>query len=158
MYNGCVESYSAKFVRNHSLTRYSLHCDWLLLSTDLKGYWRLRWSCKPINVPKSLQAVLLALDIMFTLIIWHVSRTNDKVSDRHKIAYYHHSMQISRKNLLTFLQFSEALGCSLKKEWLSPFSTSFGLSPCARIGFPRLSSGDESALFHLPEKFKKRIL
>ena len=41
----------------------------------------MRWSCKPINVPKSLQAVLLALDIMFTLILWHMSRTNDEVSD-----------------------------------------------------------------------------
>ena len=39
---GCVKSYSAKFVRNHFLIRYSLHCDWLLLSTDLKGHSRLR--------------------------------------------------------------------------------------------------------------------
>ena len=47
---GSVKSYSAKFVRNHSLIRYSLHCDWLLPSTDLKGHSRLRWLCKPINV------------------------------------------------------------------------------------------------------------
>ena len=60
---------------------YPLHCDWLLLSTDLKGYSRLRRSCKPINVPKSQKAVLLALDVMFALIILHVSRTNHKVSD-----------------------------------------------------------------------------
>ena len=50
IYIGCVKSYSAKFVRNHSLIRYSLHCDWLLPSTDLKGHSRLRWLCKPINV------------------------------------------------------------------------------------------------------------
>ena len=42
IYTGCVKSYSAKFVRNHSLIRYSLHCDWLLPSTDLKGHSRLR--------------------------------------------------------------------------------------------------------------------
>ena len=41
IYIGCVKSYSAKFVRNHSLIRYSLHCDWLLPSTDLKGHSRL---------------------------------------------------------------------------------------------------------------------
>ena len=69
IYNGCVKSYSAKFVRNRSLILYSPHCDWLLLSTDLKGHSRLHQSCKPINVPKSLQAVLPALDIMFMLII-----------------------------------------------------------------------------------------
>ena len=79
IYNGCVKSCSAKLVRNHSLIRYSLHCDWLLPKTDLKGHSRLRWLCRPINVPKSLQAVLLALDIMFTLIIWHVSRTNQSL-------------------------------------------------------------------------------
>ena len=50
IYIGCVKSYSAKFVRNHSLIRYFLHCDWLLPSTDLKGHSRLRWLCKPINV------------------------------------------------------------------------------------------------------------
>ena len=69
IYNGCVKSYSAQLVRNHSLMLYPLHCDWLLLSTDLKGYSRLRRSCKPINVPKSQKAVLLALDVMFALII-----------------------------------------------------------------------------------------
>ena len=53
IYNGCVKSYSAKYVRNHSLRRYSLICDWLLPSTGLKSHSRLRWSCKPINVPKS---------------------------------------------------------------------------------------------------------
>ena len=41
IYIGCVKSYSAKFVRNHSLIRYFLHCDWLLPSTDLKGHSRL---------------------------------------------------------------------------------------------------------------------
>ena len=50
IYIGCVKSYSAKFVRNHSLIRYFLHCDWLLPSTDLKVHSRLRWLCKPINV------------------------------------------------------------------------------------------------------------
>ena len=50
IYIGCVKSYSAKFVRNHFLIRYFLHCDWLLPSTDLKGHSRLRWLCKPINV------------------------------------------------------------------------------------------------------------
>ena len=50
IYIGCIKSYSAKFVRNHSLVRYFLHCDWLLPSTDLKGHSRLRWLCKPINV------------------------------------------------------------------------------------------------------------
>ena len=42
IYTGCVKSYSAKIVRNHSLIRYSLHCNWLLPSTDLKGHLRLR--------------------------------------------------------------------------------------------------------------------
>ena len=42
IYIGCVKSYSAKFVRNHFLIRYFLHCDWLLPSTDLKGHSRLR--------------------------------------------------------------------------------------------------------------------
>ena len=36
IYIRCVKSYSAKFVRNHSLIRYFLHFDWLLPSTDLK--------------------------------------------------------------------------------------------------------------------------
>ena len=87
IYIGCVKRLLCKFVRNHSLIQYSLHCDWLLPSTDLKGHSRLRWLCKPINVPKSLQAVLLPLDIMFTLIIWHVSRKNDEVSDTYILFY-----------------------------------------------------------------------
>ena len=49
IYIGCVKRLLCKFVRNHSLIRYSLHCDWLLPSTDLKGHSRLRWLCKPIN-------------------------------------------------------------------------------------------------------------
>ena len=41
IYIGCVKSYSAKFVRNHSLIRYFLHFDWLLPSTDLKGSFKV---------------------------------------------------------------------------------------------------------------------
>ena len=40
----------------------------------------MRWSCKPINFPKSLQAVLLALGLMFTVILWHVSPTTSTSS------------------------------------------------------------------------------
>ena len=41
IYIRCVKSYSAKFVRNHSLIRYFLHFDWLLPSTDLKGSFKV---------------------------------------------------------------------------------------------------------------------
>ena len=41
IYIRCVKSYSAKFVRNHSLIRYFLHCDWLLPSTDLKRSFKV---------------------------------------------------------------------------------------------------------------------
>ena len=41
IYIECVKSYSAKFVRNHSLIRYFLHFDWLLPSTDLKGSFKV---------------------------------------------------------------------------------------------------------------------
>ena len=41
IYIECVKSYSAKFVRNHSLIRYFLHCDWLLPSTDLKRSFKV---------------------------------------------------------------------------------------------------------------------
>ena len=41
IYIGCVKSYSAKFVRNHSLIRYFLHGDWLLPSTDLKRSFKV---------------------------------------------------------------------------------------------------------------------
>ena len=41
IYIRCVKSYSAKFVRNHSLIRYFLHFDWLLPSTDLKRSFKV---------------------------------------------------------------------------------------------------------------------
>ena len=67
IYIGCVKSYSAKFVRNHSLIRYFLHCDWLLPNTDLK----VIQGCVDYINP--------SMSIMFTFIIWHVSRTNQSL-------------------------------------------------------------------------------
>ena len=74
IYIRCVKSYSAKFVRNHSLIRYFLHFDWLLPSTDLK---RVIQGC--------VDYVNHSMSIVFALIIWHVSRTNQSLRQLHLV-------------------------------------------------------------------------
>ena len=69
-------------------------------------------SCKPINVKKSRKVVLLALDIMFTLIIWHVSCTNHKVSDNKQC-------NDQQQQLVTekYIQHSKSWVTTRKKNW-----------------------------------------